>query len=210
MKLGTAVHCALLEPFDYKDRFIVVDDADITKEIGGKRPTATKKYSEWMLEFQEANNGKIFLSKDEQNIVDTIVSKCDILGVTDTYFNSGEAELEIKGQVSDFDEEFDALCIVDYETDFMSVDLKTTSKPLHKFRYDANELGYDIQARLTNAINGKEFVFVVVQTVTPYDVGIFTCSDSFMDRGEMKINRALNNYSIYEDEFTSQLLTFEL
>ena len=210
MKLGSAVHCVLLEPFDFDNRYIVLDDSKIVAEIGGARPTATKKYREWFNEFEAENKGKIFLTRKEKDIIDKIKQKCDISGITDTYFDSGEAENKITGTVIDFDQQFDALCIVDYDTEFMSVDLKTTSKPLHKFRYDANELGYDIQARLTNAINGKEFVFVVVQTVEPYDIGVFTCSESFMDRGKMKINKALDNYTEYEDNFSTQILSFEL
>lgn len=210
MNLGTAVHCAILEPFDYDDRFAVLDDDLICLEVGGKRPTSTSKYKEWLAEFESENKGKILLTKKEQDIVNTIVEKCEALGIIDAYFSGGEAEIETKGLVDEFLEDFDALCIIDYDTEFMSVDLKTTSKPLHKFKYDANELGYDIQAKLTNSINNKEFVFVVVQTVAPYDIGIFQCSDYFMDRGATKINQALANYSEYKDANTSQILEFTL
>jgi exodeoxyribonuclease VIII len=210
MVLGSAVHTAILEPHYWDDRYVVMDNTLICAEIGGKRPTATKAYSDWMEQFQKDNIGKTILSQSEKDIVDKIQKKCALSGILDTYFSGGEAEKTITGVVKDYDEEFEALCIIDYDSDFQSVDLKTTSKPLNKFRYDANELGYDIQAKLTNSLNGKEFVFIVVQTVSPFDIGIFTCSDYFMNRGKDKINTALQNYKNYEDEYSIQILNFEL
>ena len=100
--------------------------------------------------------------------------------------------------------------IVDYDKPEFSVDLKTTGKDISKFKFDANSMGYDIQARLTNGINGKPFVFVVVQTVAPYDIAVFTTSDFFLNRGEGKIQEALANYENYENEFSQQILYGEL
>jgi len=210
MDLGTAVHTKLLEPNMWDERYFVLDDVEICKEIGGARPSATKKYKEWLLTVEEENQGKTMLSAEDNKTVETIYAKCAMLGIIDTFFTDGVAEKTVTGTAMGYAELFNALCIIDYDTDFMSVDLKTTSKPLHKFRFDANELGYDIQASLTNSLNGKDFVFVVVQTVEPYDVGVFTLSDYFKNRGKDKINTALKNYASYEDEFSSQILNFEL
>ena len=210
MELGTLVHCLILEPDKFQERYIILDDKAISKEIGGTRPTATKKYKEWLLALTELNKDKIFITHKEKAIADKIYRNCAMSGIIDTYFTGGEAEVTMRGVAKGYDQEFDGLCIIDYDTDFQSIDLKTTSKPLHKFKFDANELGYDIQASVTNSLNQKEFVFVVVQTVQPYDIGIFTCSDFFMKRGKEKVNKALDNYKSYEDEYSTQILNFEL
>jgi len=210
MDLGTAVHIKLLEPHLWDERYIVLDDDKIVEEIGGARPTSTKKYKDWLLSFESENKGKTLISKADNQIVETIYHKCAMTGIIDSFFTGGESEKTITGVAKSYNEEFKALCIIDYDTDFMSVDLKTTSKPLHKFKFDANELGYDIQASLTNSLNGKEFVFVVVQTVAPYDIGVFTLSDYFKNRGTDKINKALLNYQYYENEYSTQVLNFEL
>ena len=210
MDFGTLVHCLILEPHTFEDRFYIIDDAEICKEIGGKRPTSTKAYGEWKDNEVETAGDKTIISQSDKDKADKIYEKCVMLGIIDTFFTEGEAEKTIKGVSKGYNEDFDALAIVDYDTPFMSVDLKTTSKPLHKFKYDANELGYDIQASVTNSINGKEFVFIAVQTVEPFDIGVFTCSEYFMNRGKEKVNKALSNYEGYEDKYSSQVLNFEL
>lgn len=210
MDLGTAIHMRLLEPQKYAKTYVVMDDTDICAEIGGKRPTSTKKYAEWKAKLIEDNKGRILISTYDDYVINKIFQKCAMGGLIDTFMSDGEAEKTVRGVAKGFDDEFEALCIIDYDNPFFSVDLKTTSKPLHKFRYDANELGYDIQASVTNSLNGKEFVFIVVQTVEPFDVGVFTTSEAFMDRGKAKVNTALANYESYEDAHTSTVLNFEL
>tara|TARA_R110000796_G_scaffold31086_2_gene82673 strand:+ start:3982 stop:4731 length:750 start_codon:yes stop_codon:yes gene_type:complete len=210
MTLGTLVHCLILEPEEFSKRYIILDDRDVCKEIGGARPSSTKKYKDWLSAVAEDNKGKEFVSMKDMAIANKILKKCKDTGIIDEWFTDGKAEVTVKGVAKGYDDEFDGLCIIDYDTDFVSIDLKTTSKPLSKFKYDANELGYDIQASITNSLNSKEFIFVVVQTVEPYDIGIYTCSEFFMNRGREKVNTALNNYKFYEDENSSQVFNYEL
>lgn len=210
MDFGTAVHMRLLEPLKFAERYVTIDDSKIVAEIGGKRPTATKKYSEWMTEQLLIHQGQVIIPQSDMDKIELIYDNCSMNGIIDTFFTDGDAEKTIEGIATGYNDKFKALAIVDYDKVDMSVDLKTTSKPLHKFRFDANELGYDIQASLTNSINNKPFVFVVVQTVEPFDIGIFTCSDFFMKRGLDKVNVALSNYESWEDEYTSVVLNFEL
>ena len=210
MTLGTIVHCLILEPEEFSKRYIILDDRDVCKEIGGARPSSTKKYKDWLSAVTEDNKGKEFVSMNDMAIANKILKKCKDTGIIEEWFTDGKAEVTVKGVAKGYDDEFDGLCIIDYDTDFVSIDLKTTSKPLSKFKYDANELGYDIQASITNSLNSKEFIFVVVQTVEPYDIGIYTCSEFFMNRGREKVNTALNNYKFYEDENSSQVFSYEL
>jgi len=210
MTLGTLVHCLILEPQEFTKRYVVLDDVEILNEIGGARPTASKKYKEWLSGFAEENKGKELVTMKDIAIANKILNKAKSTGIIQEWFTDGKAEVTVKGVAKGYNEEFDGLCIIDYDTDFVSIDLKTTSKPLSKFKYDANELGYDIQASITNSLNNKEFIFVVVQTVEPYDIGIYTCSEFFMNRGKDKVNTALYNYKFYEDEFSSQVFSYEL
>ncbi len=212
MELGTLIHHRLLEPEVYREKYITIDDADIKAEIGGARPTSTKKYKEWRAdaEAEAKKAGKTIISEFQDHLANKIYRQCTMSGIYDEYFTGGEAEKTVRGGATGFNQEFEALCIVDYLKDEFAVDLKTTSKPIDKFKFDANSLGYDIQAALTTDLTQREFVFVVVQTVEPYDIAVFRCSEEFYERGDWKINKALENYEMYENEHSSQILYGEL
>lgn len=67
--LGNAIHCAILEPQRFLKEFAVMDDTEIKLEIGGKRPTNTNKYKEWVESFSMDNIGKSILSVEEMEMV---------------------------------------------------------------------------------------------------------------------------------------------
>lgn len=79
-------------------------------------------------------------------------------------------------------------------------DLKTSSD-LISFRYSADKYGYDLQAWLYLQLfpDKKEFVFLVVDKGST-DIGVFECSDEFLQRGEDKFHQAVSNYKYFFQE----------
>ncbi len=65
LKLGSAVHAAILEPELFANEYWAVDDAAIISEIGGAKPRATARYREWLLEKERQNAGKEMLTADQ-------------------------------------------------------------------------------------------------------------------------------------------------
>jgi hypothetical protein len=47
MLYGAMLHCLILEPHDFFNRYFCIDDTDKCEEIGGAKPRATKAYKEW-------------------------------------------------------------------------------------------------------------------------------------------------------------------
>lgn len=47
MIYGSMVHCLVLQPEDFYNRYFVLDDKAKKEEIGGAKPGATKAYKEW-------------------------------------------------------------------------------------------------------------------------------------------------------------------
>ena len=89
MMLGSLVHCLVLEPDEFSKRYVVLDDKDICKEIGGARPTSTKLYKEWLTELTDSNAGKEFVSMKDMAVANTILKKMTNTGVINEWFSDG-------------------------------------------------------------------------------------------------------------------------
>jgi hypothetical protein len=75
------------------------------------------------------------------------------------------------------------------------VDLKTTSD-INSFKYSAKRYNYDSQAYIYETLFGKPMTFMAVDKETG-QLGIFTCSESFLDSGREKVKRAIEVYQRY-------------
>lgn len=76
------------------------------------------------------------------------------------------------------------------------MDLKTTAD-LKGFERSANFFSYDLQAALyLELFNAFEFEFIVVDKNT-LDVGIYKCSERFIESGKRKLDIATQNYEEY-------------
>lgn len=59
MLLGTMIHCLILEPDKFAERYTIMDDTDICVNIGGAKPRATNKYKEWKELFIQEATGEV-------------------------------------------------------------------------------------------------------------------------------------------------------
>ncbi|MBS1915703.1 MAG: PD-(D/E)XK nuclease-like domain-containing protein [Bacteroidetes bacterium] len=73
MIYGAMVHCLVLEPEDFPNRYLAIDDTDICNNIGGAKPRATKQYKEWWAD-QEAQAGDRIIIEPQQYIHAKIVA----------------------------------------------------------------------------------------------------------------------------------------
>ena len=80
--------------------------------------------------------------------------------------------------------------------DGVVMDLKTTGD-IKSFERSANNFSYDLQCALyLELFNAFDFKFIVVDKNT-FDVGIYECSQEFIDRGKRKIDLATRLYDDY-------------
>ena len=79
------------------------------------------------------------------------------------------------------------------------IDLKTTQDAsFEAFRRSAYRYGYNRQAAFyLDGFGAKEFIFVVIEKKAPYNIGVYHCSDGFIDSGREEYSRLLMDYRKY-------------
>lgn len=198
MVLGSALHCLVLEPERFDDEFIKEPTnkprkptaAQINKKGG---PTGeTLAALEWYAEWEKASEGKTVISdkpgKDEywepgdwqtiHNIRDAVRSHETASILLDP--DAGVAERSIYWR----DKETARLCRsrVDFlnEAHGLAIDLKTAAsaryseftRAIHRYRYHVQAEMYSAGLRACKWPL-KAFVFIAVERVPPYGVGVY-------------------------------------
>ena len=88
------------------------------------------------------------------------------------------------------------------------VDIKTTSN-IDAFAKSAWEYNYDSQAYIYSQCFNKDMIFLVIDKMSQ-QIGIFDCSDEFLERGKAKVEEAVKKYNLYfkgEEFDTNQYYT---
>ena len=79
------------------------------------------------------------------------------------------------------------------------IDLKTTSD-ISSFPYSAKKYNYDSQAYIYKKLFGYDLIFIAIDKTTN-QIGIFDCSERFLQSGEDKVIKAVEAYQLfYETE----------
>lgn len=195
--IGSAFHCMVLEPEEFGNRYFVVEDTEICEQIGGKKPKMTKKYKEWyqeevvdrakgltILSQEEMNNlDKMFYSFNKINEATSLIKSCDLVeSIYTNNFNGTKVKCKVDG----------------VKFDNFIVDLKTTSSNVMEFAKSCNKFDYDQAAALyCDILDLQEYYFVVVETMYPYNVGIFKADSSFLERGRAKYEQGLKDLTYH-------------
>lgn len=78
------------------------------------------------------------------------------------------------------------------------IDLKTTSN-IDDFKWNARKYNYDSQAWVYQYLFGKPMMFLVIEKTTGR-MGMFTGNEDFYERGEVKVNKAIEIYNTFFSE----------
>lgn len=113
-------------------------------------------------------------------------------------FDDGSIEYEVPGITELYDVGWKGKADILNHSEKLIVDLKTTGDIL-KFRQSASKYNYDSQAYIYRKLFGYDLVFVAIDKTT-HQIGIFECEESFYDRGEMKVERAIDVYNQWQDK----------
>jgi len=182
MTFGRAFHLAVLEPEVFSEKVVIYT---------GK----TKRGKSWD-EFSDANKGK--------DIITEIEFEC-IKGMENALFNNKDIARKLHGNKEVPMVWQDALSSVlckgkvDIITGGQIIDIKTTQDAsFEAFRRSAYKYGYNRQAAFyLDGFDAKDFLFIVIEKKAPYNVGVYHCSNDFIESGREEYSRLLMDYRKY-------------
>ena len=175
--VGGYFHTAILEPDKLKKYRVIPSSTRNTK--------AYKEMSGGELCLLQHEVDKIELMTDK--VLKNDICRGLIRGIDVEYEKPGIAELEglmWKGKAD----------IINH-ADQLVVDIKTTAD-IQKFKNSAYRYNYDSQAFIYQKLFGYDFVFIVIDKNT-HQIGIFDCSDEFLQRGDLKVEKASGIYDLF-------------
>ena len=197
--LGTAVHTAVLEPETFKSRYVSEPDLD---EIGGAKPRATKAYKEAVAVLEASGrevmrndvSGKVWAMAQAVHAhplaakLLRIATERELTMLWDQGFGRPDGSIGTR------------LCRgrADAIGGGVLVDLKTTRSLARFSPFELTKFAYHRQQALYRAGSAAlglkvQHVFVIaVESVAPFDVGVFEMDEDSLSVGENECTELLN------------------
>jgi len=188
MKLGTVVHSLILEPEKAAAEIAVMPKFD-------KRTTIGKKAAE---EFEEDNRGKLIIDEAIYDRARSIAEAVHAHPVVKEGLVEGAAEVSL------FWEQYGVACKarLDYLKGASIFDVKTCSdaspegfaRQIAQFQYHVQAAHYAHGYREIVGWDLDRFVFIAVESETPYAVGVYTLDARSLQSGRILMERAAEAY----------------
>jgi exodeoxyribonuclease VIII len=171
MKFGTMFHAMILENDSFYSKFKVVED---------KR---TKKGKEQALEYEK--QGITVITPQDAALADNMLQSICSNSVAWELLDKGQSEQSFWWSHSATG--LDLKCRCDKINGDTIVDLKTTGEggaSPESFTKTITNFNYHLQAaHYLQGTNCKKFVFVVIEKVFPFNIGVYELDDEFLDLG---------------------------
>lgn len=196
LNFGSAYDCLLFEPQFFPDRFIIFDDSEKLKEIGGASPKATKAYKEWKEGILHDTTKQILTAEENEKAM-AMIKRLQDTGIIEKYL-TGKYQVEMAGFIG----EIPVRGFLDCKGDGYTTDLKST-RAVSGFHRDVFSFGYDVQAFIYSSLTGdQDYYWVAQDTSFPYTPIVRKASERTLEGGKMKFLRAVR--SIEEYLFTNK------
>jgi exodeoxyribonuclease VIII len=175
--IGGYFHTAILEP-DKLNKYKIINTTTRNTNV-----------------YKELSGGEICLLQHEVDNIELLKDKMLNNKVCESLIRGFHVEYEVPGIV-----EIDGVMwkgkadIINHDEGLI-VDLKTTSD-LAGFGYSAKKYNYDSQAYIYKKLFGYDLVFIAIDKKT-HQIGIFDCSDRFLQGGEDKVKQAIDAYKLF-------------
>ena len=205
MRLGSAVHMLALEPERFHDRYLI-ETGPINPSTQKPYGRDTKRFEAW-LDIRKTETDKTVLIYEEfessMAIAEAFQSHPEILrimaaNVEKIYERGFELSYLVEGQ-----EPIKLKCKPDcvIPSEGLIIDLKTTSDPNpDAWKWSAEDFGYHRQAAIyleaMQSLYGRQFQFLfgVVRSKPPYEVGVYELDRGSLNRGWEEVTDLIEQY----------------
>lgn len=159
MIYGSMVHCLVLEPDDFENRYFCLDDTVVCLNIGGAKPRATKAYKEWYAIEAAGAGDKIIVGTEDYRIARmTAKNVRENKASAKVLKLCPEREKKVEWEYMNFS--FKGFKDADGEKD--TFDLKTcTDADPEKFQREIINRGYYLQAAMYLQAEGPRNYYII-------------------------------------------------
>jgi hypothetical protein len=183
MKLGSLLHCMLLEPTEVDARFVQAPDVNLRTKAGKEEAAA----------FAEANAGKTVVKAEQWQLADTM--RIAVQGHPLAFdLLKGLPEHKLEGDIEGVPFVGYADCLGEFV-----VDVKTTRDASPQgFKREASNFDYHLQAAIYKRLSGREFKWVAVENVAPFNVAVYTPSEEAMEAADAYLCNLVASWRVWD------------
>ena len=179
--VGGYFHTAILEPHKLNKYKVIQSSTRNTKV------------------YKELSGGEICLLQHEADDIELMREKVLANDLFRGLITEGDVQYEVPGLIELEGMQWKGKADIVNHTNQLIIDLKTTSN-LNDFKWSSYKYNYDSQAYIYSQMFGYELVFIVIDKKTK-QLGLFDCSDDFLQSGQNKVAKAVQAYrEFYGDE----------
>ena len=180
--IGSYFHTAILEP-DKLNRFKIIDAST----------RGTKKY-------KELSGGEMCMLQHEVDNIELMTEKLMANDVCKGLIQGGNVEYEVPAIGEIANNMWKGKADIINHDEKLIIDLKTTSN-INGFKSSSRRWNYDSQAYIYQKLFGYEMVFIAIDKAS-HVIGVFDCSPDFLERGELKVDKASEIYDLFYNSDT--------
>ena len=186
MRLGTAVHSALLEPEEFEK---IYDVTDLRKN--------TKAYKEMVA----LNPDKIYLNNSDWRSIQEIKRRFEQNREASELLDlCSKRETEVKAEIQGVP----FRGFVDAMAKDVIIDLKTTQDASSEgFGRSVYNFSYHLQAAIYKELTGaSEFYIIAIENIAPHNICIYQLSQDALDSGYAMMSKGIQSFKDWDGEET--------
>ena len=189
MVLGSALHCAVLERYEYGERYAIAPKFDRRTKAGKEQAEA------WAM----ASDGVTAITAEQDQAVQAMKHAIRSHGAAARLLNGTRCEVPVEGKI----EGVRFKGVIDAIGKSYVVDIKTTTDASPEgFRKQAANFDYHLQAAIYTQLTGRAFKWVAVESAPPYNVAVYEPTIDSMDAADAYLRNLIADFIVWDGKPT--------